>query len=75
VARKLAATISPLALSPPRAAAAIDVGPDFFAEHVAPELRVVRRGAKRLYPIVELQRWLDENAEAPMARLADGRNG
>ena len=52
-----------LALDVDEAAAAIGVSRRFFYEHVVTELRVVRRGAKRLVPVVELERWLEENAE------------
>ena len=45
---------------PAEAAAAIGVGPDFFDANVAPELRLVRRGRKRLAPISELERWVSE---------------
>jgi hypothetical protein len=62
VARKLAASIPRIALTPPEAAAAIGVGPDFFDANVAPELRLVRRGRKRLVPVSELERWTAENA-------------
>ena len=48
-------------------AAAIGVGPDFFDANVAPELRLVRRGRKRLVPISELERWMAENAATPVA--------
>jgi excisionase family DNA binding protein len=54
---------SRLALSPNEAAAALGVSRDFLDEHVMPELRVVRRGRRRLIPIVELERWLAESAE------------
>jgi excisionase family DNA binding protein len=57
-----------LALSTAEAAAALGVSPDFFAEHVAPELRVVRRGRKKLVAVTELERWLEANA----ARVLDG---
>ncbi len=63
MARKLAASIPRIALTPPEAAAAIGVGPDFFDANVAPELRIVRRGRKRLVPVAELERWAVENAE------------
>jgi hypothetical protein len=55
MAKKLAVGIPRLALTPPEAAAAIGVGPDFFEENVAPELRLVRRGRKRLIPVAELE--------------------
>lgn len=63
VAKKLPASIPRIALTPPEAAAAIGVGPDFFDQNVAPELRMIRRGRKRLVPVTELERWTAENAE------------
>ena len=51
-----------LALSPIEAASALGVSRDFFDQHVIPELRVVRRGRRRLVPVRELERWLDEQA-------------
>lgn len=63
VARKLAVSIPRIALTPPEEAAAIGVGPDFFEENVAPELRLIRRGRKRLVPVTELERWIADNAE------------
>lgn len=63
MAKKLPTSIPRIALTPPEAAAAIGVGPDFFEENVAPELRLVRRGRKRLVPVTELERWTTENAE------------
>jgi hypothetical protein len=35
---------------------------DFFREHIAGELRWVRRGRKKLVSVRELEGWLDENA-------------
>jgi hypothetical protein len=61
-----AARIPRLALSQEEAAAALGVSVDFFAEHIRPELRVVRRGRKRIYPLPELQRWLDVEASRPL---------
>jgi hypothetical protein len=63
VARKLSAPIPRLALRPSEAAASIGVGEDYFTEHVRPELRLVRRGRKKLIPLAELERWVGENAE------------
>jgi hypothetical protein len=60
---KLGAPIPRVALTIPEASAACGVGDDFFREHVLPELRVIRKGSKRLIPVAELQRWADENAE------------
>lgn len=61
--KKLAVSIPRIALTPAEAAAAIGVGPDFFDANVAPELRLIRRGRKRLVPVRELERWVAENAE------------
>ncbi len=63
----LEAAIPRVALTPPEAAAALGVGVTFFDEQVAPELRLIRRGRKRLVPVRELERWADENAELAMA--------
>jgi hypothetical protein len=51
-----------LALTRAEAATSLGVSIDFFDEHIAPELRVVRHGRLRLYPIRQLERWLDDNA-------------
>ncbi len=64
--RKLAVSIPRFALTPPEAAAAIGVGPDFFEENVAPDLRLIRRGRKRLIPVSELERWVTQAASAPI---------
>jgi hypothetical protein len=66
MARKLATSIPRIALTPPEAAAAIGVGPDFFDENVAPELRLIRRGRKRLVPVIELERWVAQAAGRPV---------
>lgn len=75
MARKLPAPVPRIALTPAEAAAAIGVGPDFFDEHVAPELRVVRRGRKRLVPVRDLERWAAENAEDPLFSELERRDG
>ena len=36
---------------------------DYLSEHVVHELRIVRRGRRKLVAVSELMRWLDENAE------------
>jgi hypothetical protein len=68
VARKLEAPIPRVALTPPEAAAAIGCGEDFFSEHVRPEVRVIRRGRKVFIAVAELERWVEENAESPVAQ-------
>ena len=61
--KKLDAPIPRVALTVPESAAALGVGVDFFNENIRPELKVIRRGSKRLVPVSELQRWAEENAE------------
>jgi hypothetical protein len=70
MAKKLPAPFPRIALTPPEAAAALGVGPDFFDANVAPELRLVRRGRKRLVPVSELERWTAENAERALGESA-----
>jgi excisionase family DNA binding protein len=57
-----AASLGRLALSKHEAADALGVSIDFLEEHVMHELRIVRRGRRRLIPVRELERWLEENA-------------
>ena len=57
-----------LTLSPDEAAASLGVSRDYFDEHVAPELRIVRVGRRRLVPLRELEEWIDRHA----ARAVDG---
>jgi len=52
-----------LALSKPEAAAALGMSLNSFERHVQPELRVIRRGKLRLFPVRELERWLEANAD------------
>lgn len=57
-----------LALSKDEAAEALGVSPDFFERYVVPEIRSVRRGRRRLFPMHELIGWLWRAAEDPPAR-------
>ena len=52
-----------LALTKAEAAEALGVSVDFFEDHIMCELRVVRRGRRRLIPIAELERWLERSAD------------
>jgi hypothetical protein len=36
---------------------------DSFERYAQADLRVIRRGRLRLYPLAELERWATENAE------------
>ena len=51
-----------LSLGAEEAAEALGVSRTTFDEHVAPELRKVRAGRRVLYPIRELERWLEQAA-------------
>jgi hypothetical protein len=53
-----------IALTRREAAESIGVGLTTFKQQVQPQLRMVRRGKVRLIPVTELERWLEENAEA-----------
>jgi excisionase family DNA binding protein len=51
-----------LALSPDEAAAALGVSRDYLDDHIAHELRWVRRGRRKIVAVAELERWLAEAA-------------
>ena len=51
-----------LALRPEEAAEALGVSRDYLDEHIAPDLRWVRRGRLKLVAVSELQRWLDASS-------------
>lgn len=66
-----AATRGAGSIEPPRLAldvaeccAALGCSWDWWSEHVAPEVRIVRRGRRKLIAVAELERWLDANAHA-----------
>ncbi len=56
-------SIRPIALSKPEAAAALSMSVDSFERYVQAEVRCVRRGRLRLFPVTELERWASDNAE------------
>jgi hypothetical protein len=51
-----------LALSREEAAKALGISPRHFDRHVSPHLRLVAVGGRRLVPVRELERFLDERA-------------
>jgi excisionase family DNA binding protein len=51
-----------LALSPDEVAASLGVSRDYLEEHIAHELRWVRRGRRKFVAVAELERWLDREA-------------
>lgn len=64
-----ASTVPRLALSKTEAADALGVSIDFLEQHILHELRIVRRGRRRLIPLTELQRWIDNNAHRTLGDL------
>ena len=54
-----------LALQRKEAAAALGVGVDTFDRHIRPALRCVYVGGIRLWPVAELERWLESRAMIP----------
>lgn len=55
--------IAPIALSKPDAAAALAMSTDSFEKYVMADVRCIRRGRLRLFPVTELERWANDNAE------------
>ena len=55
--------VRPIALPKPEAAAAMGMSTDSFERYVMPHVRCIRRGRLRLFPVSELERWADANAE------------
>lgn len=58
----ITATVPRLALVREEAALSLGVSCDFFDERIRPELRCVRRGRKVLYPVSEIEKWLERTA-------------
>jgi hypothetical protein len=52
-----------VALSMTEAAAALGVSHHTWHEHIAPNVRIVYVGGRRLVAVRELQKWLDREAE------------
>ena len=61
---------SRLALSVAEACEALGVSWDFWSEYIAPEVRIVRRGRRKLVAVRELERWLERNGETALAKGA-----
>jgi hypothetical protein len=52
-----------LALTREEAAGSLGMSLDSFERHVQADVRLIRRGKLRLVPVVELERWIERNAE------------
>ncbi len=57
------APVPRIALTREEAAAAIGMSLTAFAQHVQPDLRLIRKGKLRLVGVRELERWVEHNAE------------
>lgn len=68
----LVAPVPRLALTVEEACAALGVGEDFFREQVMSELRIVRRGRRKIVAVAALEQWLADNGERIMDDLATG---
>lgn len=55
--------IRPIALGKPEAAGALGMSVDSFERYVQSDVRCIRRGRLRLFPVAELERWANDNAE------------
>lgn len=55
---------APILVSREQAAEMLAMSLRGFNRHVAPHLRVVRVGQRKLYPVAELERWATANARA-----------
>lgn len=64
------ATVPRLALDRREAASALGMGTTSFELYVAPQLRAIRQGRLVLYPVRELERWVEENAALTLGRSA-----
>lgn len=69
-ALRAVAEVPRLALRKEEAAAALGISDESFDRYVRPHVRVDRLGSLRLYPIAELERFLEEHASAPLEDVA-----
>jgi hypothetical protein len=56
------ACVPVIAVTREEAANALGVSLRHFQRHIAPELRTIRSGTVRLYPVPELERWAERSA-------------
>ena len=73
------AAVPVIAVTREEAARALGVSLSHFQRHIAPELRTIRSGSVRLYPVGELERWAERSATMlpgvtlPLEHTASGR--
>jgi len=53
----IARRVPRITLNVTEACEALGVSWDFWSEHVAPDVRIIRRGRKKLVAVAELERW------------------
>ncbi len=70
MSQPLQLVVEPIALPKPAAAAALGVSVDSFERHIQADVRVIRRGSMRLFPVEDLKRWARENAELTLRGAA-----
>jgi hypothetical protein len=61
-AKPTSSAVPRLAVSPTEAARMLGVSRDFFDEHIGHELPVIHRGRLKLFPIRQIERWLEREA-------------
>jgi hypothetical protein len=68
VAPKEVAPVPRLSLKVEEACEALGVSWAVWKQHIEPDVRLVRIGARKLIPVVELERWLAVNASTTLGR-------
>ena len=61
--RPRTAPVPRFGLTREEAATSLGMSVDSFERHVQADLKLVRRGRHRIVPVVELERWVNANAE------------
>jgi hypothetical protein len=62
VSKAARAAVPRLALSPDEICGALGVSRTFLDEHIAGELRWIRRGRRKFAAVAEIEKWLVENS-------------
>jgi hypothetical protein len=60
--------VTRIAYDRPEAAAALGMGVTSFETYVAPHIRSIRVGRLVLYPVQELEKWVEQNARLTLGR-------
>lgn len=65
--------VTPVVYRLPEAAAALAMSVDHFNRHVRPTLRVIHNGTLTLFPVAELEKWADDQAQMELGGGPGGR--